>query len=285
MIKPILKILMLCLLIAVALNQHKWIQYIHPNESFFKILLTFLLFAVSANVAVMLLSWIYRRRKGLLFNQIDNVVLGLENLYYILVTISFVVASFAFFGIPPEKLLTSISIVAAAMAIIFKDFIIEIISGIIISFSRDVSIDDYIKIGDHKGKIIDLTISKVALLNEDDDVIYIPNNKFVSGEVVNYTKREIRKVNIEFEVDIHSFNTIEELEADLINALMDYHDHISVDSFYLRIVDVRKDSLDLKFQYVVHRRDRELEREIRKKTVRRVVNYVKNNLSGKEKNP
>lgn len=258
-------------------------MYCVPNEYFFQISINFLLFAFSANIGVMLMSWIYRRRKKLPYPQIDNVVLGLENLYYIILAVSIIVMIFALLGIPPKELLTSMSIVAAAIAIIFKEFITEIISGIVIGFSGAITIDDYVKVGEHRGKIIDLTITKVALLNEDDDVIYIPNHMFITDEVVNYTKLELRKVNVEFEVDINSFGTIEELEANLTKALADYHEHIGEDSFHLRIVEVRKDSLALKFQYVVNRRERELEREIRKKTVRQVVNYVKTHLAIREK--
>ncbi len=275
----ILKIIALIVLIVLRWSQHEWIDSWSPNQHFVAIAIQFLLFAFAANVAVMALSWLYRRRKGLKGRQADNVVIGLENIYYILLTIAAILTLFSLMGIAPQELLTSLSIAAAAIAIISKEFITDVISGIIISFSREISIDDYVKIGEHKGKVIDLTINKVALLNEDDDVIYIPNNKFYANEVVNYTKREIRKVNIEFEVNINSFTTIEELENDLIHTLADFKEHIAPNTFHLKIVDLRKDSLDLKFQYVVDRRDREIEREIRKKTVRQVLNYVKNNLA------
>ncbi|MCB9293915.1 MAG: mechanosensitive ion channel [Lewinellaceae bacterium] len=144
---------------------------------------------------------------------------------------------------------------------------------------RGGTIDDYIRIGDQKEKVIDINFTKIALLNEDDDVIFIPNAKFFSSEIVNYTKREIKKVNIEFEVLIQNIKTVEELEADLIHAISDYEIHIERGSYNLRIVEIRKDSLSLKFQYDFLREiNRELEREIRRKTARRIVNYVKQNL-------
>jgi len=81
-------------------------------------------------------------------------------------------------------------------------------------------------------------------------------------------------VNIEFELNLSFLSTIEELEADLIECLEDYHDSIEQDSFKLRIVDIKKDSLQLKFQYTLKSINRDLERDIRRKTVRRVVNHV-----------
>jgi len=234
----------------------------------------FLIFALTANLVVSALTWFYRRRKKIKPNRKDNVVQGLENIYYLVLAGGVIITILGFFGIDLQTLFTSLSIVAAAIAIISKDFLSEIISGIIISFTKDVTIDDYVKIGEHRGKIMDINIHKIALLDDNDDLIYIPNNKFFSSEVINFTKRPIKRVSIEFEMDIRFIKTIEELENDLIDVLSDYHEHITPGSFYLRIEEVKKDYLVLKFQYTLQHLNRELQREIRKKTVRRVINYV-----------
>jgi hypothetical protein len=76
--------------------------------------------------------------------------------------------------------------------------------------------------------------------------------------------------------------TIEALEKELIDALEDYHESIEQDSFRLKIVEIKKDSLDLKFQYTLKQINRELEREIRKKTVRRVVNHIRQDETSRE---
>ena len=47
-------------------------------------------------------------------------------------------------------------------------------------FSKELNIDDYVKIGDYKGKILDINLSKVVLQNDDDDILYLPNDKGVS---------------------------------------------------------------------------------------------------------
>ncbi len=247
-----------------------------PYKNQADIAIGFLIFALTASVLVSILAWIYRRRERIPAGKADNVIIGLNNIYYLVLTGAAIMTILGFWGIDFKTLFTTLSIVAAAIAIISKDYIAEIISGIIISFSGEVSIDDYIRIGDQKGKVIDINFTKIALLNEDDDVIFIPNAKFFSSEIINYTRREIKKVSIEFEVMIQNIKAIEELEADLIHAISDYEGHIEPGTYNLKIVEIRKDSLSLKFQYVFLREiDRELEREIRRKTVRRIVNYVK----------
>lgn len=274
------KLLVLGLLITAELTKSSWGDRLTPPvANFIFVLLDFLVFAFTANLLIVLLSAFYRRQKKIPRGSADNVIRGLENIYYIILTGSVIMTVLGFWGIDYVRLFTSLSIVAAAIAILAKDFIAEIISGIIISFSREVHIGDYLKIGDYKGKITDINFTKIALLNDDDDVIFIPNSTVFSSEIINYTKKGIRRVNIEFEVNIKYLKTIEALEADLVQTLSDYHKHIEKNSFVLKTTKINKDSLDLKFQYVLHRIDRDLEREIRRKTVRRVVNYVTSHLS------
>jgi small-conductance mechanosensitive channel len=242
-------------------------------------LMRFLVFAGGAHLLIQFLSWWYRKSKTIEEGRADNVLIGLKNIFYILLFGAALVTALSLFGVDLRTLFTSLSIVAAAIAIISKDYISEIISGIIISFSSEIMINDYVKIGTVKGKIIDINLTKIALLNDDDDVIFLPNNRVFSSDIINYTRREIRKVSVEFELDLKAIHTVEELEAELSAVLADYHQHIEPNSFNLKIVEIRKDSLSLKFQYTLTAIDRELERDIRRATVRRVVNYVKENYS------
>ncbi len=258
-------------------QDHDWLAPLEIKSYIVEVLINFLFFILAADLGVDLLSWWYRRRKKIPDNRMDNVTVGLQNIYYLLFTGALLITILGLLGIDYLTLFTSLSIVAAAIAIISKDYISEIISGIIISFSNDLSIDDYVKIGDQKGKIVDLKLTKVAMLNEDDDMIFIPNNSVFSNELINYTKVEVKKVSVEFEVNLNFLNTVEELEEELIDCIQDYHRHIQKGSFNLKIVEIKKDSISLKFQYILHRLNRELEREIRKKTVRRVVNFIKKN--------
>lgn len=247
-------------------------------EVFLSVSINFLIFALGFNLLLIFLSFFYRRRQGLKYGKPDNVLMGLDNVYIIVMSGAIVITVLSFFGIDPKSLFTGLSIVAAAIAIITKDFIGNIISGIAISFSDEISIGDYVKIGTHKGNVSDITISRLALLNDDDDLIFVPNTTVFLSEVINYTKRGIRKVNIEFEMKIEYLDTIEHLEQDLTESLSDYKDYIENESIRLKIVEILKDSLHLKFYFILHEVNPEMERQIRKKTARRVVNYLRRDL-------
>ena len=163
---------------------------------------------------------------------------------------------------------------AAALAIISKDYVASIISGIIITFSNDISIDDYVKIGAVKGKILDINLTKVILLTDDEDVLFIPNEKVYNSEIINYTKKEIKKVSIEFELDIKHASSVSEVEQELIQSLSEYITYIESNSFYLKIVEIHKDYIIYKFQYKLKEANVEIEKLIRKRTVRSLADSI-----------
>jgi len=52
--------------------------------------------------------------------------------------------------------------------------------------------------------------------------VYIPNNKVFSGEIINYTRRELKKTTTEFEIDPFVNSDIDELEQRLIREMEPY---------------------------------------------------------------
>lgn len=238
-------------------------------------IIEFLLFFTIVNIVTAVLIMIYRLRKNLPYKFTDNVITGINNLYYLIVTFGVIMMILGFWNIDFHKLLTSLSIVAAALAIISKDYVASIISGIIITFSNDISIDDYVKIGTVKGKILDINLTKVILLTDDEDVLFIPNEKVYNSEIINYTKREIKKVSIEFELDIRHASSVGHVESELIQSLAEFNHYIEPNSYYLKIVEIHKDFIIYKFQYKLKESNVDIEKMIRKRTVRALADSVK----------
>jgi small-conductance mechanosensitive channel len=217
-------------------------------------------------------TWWYRRRHKIRGD--DNFIIGVNHIYSLLLAIGIIVGVLSLFQINVKELFTSLSIIFAGLAILTKDYISNMINGMIITFGGQLSISDNVKIGQHRGKITAITLQNIHLLNDDDDMIYIPNNVVTTTDVVNYTKREIKRTSIDFEIALRHLKNIEELEQQLFEALRPFHDLIKADSYYLRVAEVRKDNVSLKFQYILNEPNKELERQIRRKAIRRLVELI-----------
>ena len=217
-------------------------------------------------------TYYYRRRHKIRGE--DNFIIGVGHIYSILLAIGTIVGILSLFQIDARQLFTSLSIIFAGLAILTKDYISSMINGMIITFSGQLSIGDNVRIGQYRGKITDITLQNIHLQNDDDDMIFFPNNLLLSTEVINYTKREIKRTSIEFDIDLRHLKTVEDLEKSLIDVLSPFQDLIKPESYYLRIAEVRKDNVAMKFQYILKEPNKDLERLIRRKAVRRLVEII-----------
>jgi small-conductance mechanosensitive channel len=206
----------------------------------------------------------------------DNLVVGISNLFSIFSVIAIALGLLTIFGLNIKEVFTTLSIVAAAIAIVTKDFISEMIIGIYSGFSNKIELEDYIKINDQKGKIIDIGLQRVTLLNDDDDIIYIPNMKFYTSEIINYTKRDVRRMSVDFNLDIKYLDDVDELEEKLINACEGMDSYLIADSFQLKIVNISKDVIDFKFQYTMLEVKRDVQRQMRKIIFRTIASTISN---------
>ena len=275
--KKAAEILLKVLVLAAAINLRYISDYVpktHTERNVVYTSLRLVMVLVVLNLVYEVMRYIYRSRNRLENIIHDGFLIGLRNLFIIFSALVVGATLFGFFGIDFKTLFTTLSIVAAAIAIVTKEFINDILIGVFLGFSKDFEIGDYVKIDTQKGKIVQIGLTKLKLLNDDDDLLIIPNSKVYQHEVTNYTKRDFRILSIDFQIALSKITSIDELESELIHSLDSFREFIHEDSFLLKIVEVKKEHLDLKFQYRLKNLDREMQQQIRRKTVRQVLSYV-----------
>lgn len=233
-----------------------------------------LYYLIFASVLLMLgrqlILLIYRWRKP--ERREDNVVMGVKLISQIIYGSFIIVLVLTALRIDVREAFTSLSLIAAAIALITKDYISNMINGMILAFSDSIQIDDHVSIGEYKGRVKEITLTNIRILTDDDDAVFIPNNKVLSVEIINYTRQEIRKSSVDFEWTPDKIGKVDELEKRIIHEMKEHESEIQKDTFNLKIVQIRKDSILLKFQYVlINPKNKELEKAIRRHCVRRIV--------------
>ena len=225
-------------------------------------------YLISIELVRNLLLFFYRKKKKLAYNEVDNFTLGIRNVFILLYVIGFVIIVVTITGVQLTSFIFSVSIVAAALAITLKEHFADIISSMLMTFSSEIEVGDRIKFGDYKGVIQSMNLSKTSLLTDDDDLLYIPNSKLFFADLINYTKRDIKKASIGFELANGTVSDLVELEQRLVGSIIDFNEFIVDGTVNLRIVEVKKDYSVFKFQYILKRNDVQLERAIRREVVR-----------------
>lgn len=227
---------------------------------------------------LVMISW-YLKKNHLQRLTRDNFVLGINRISSVLNTIMALVSVMVLFGVNPVNMFVSVSIAAAAFALLTKDYVTNMINGLIIMFSDQLSLGDQIRVGEYRGKVLDITLINVVLQNDDDDLVLIPNSVIFSTMVLNQSKQNIKKLTIEFELDLKYQSSPDELEQSLKAVLRPFASNITENSFSLKILEIKKDLVHYKVQFLIPRPDKETERKMRRMLINTILSF-----SGREVN-
>lgn len=208
-----------------------------------------------------------KRRAGLH----ANFVLGINRIAGILNVIMVIFAIMILLDIQPLKFLSSITIVAAAIALLSKDYITNMLNGLIIMFSDQLTVGDHIKVDEFKGKIQDITLLNIVIINEDDDLVMVPNSMVLSSYVINYSRQNIKKISLEFEIKLSDKLNLNNLERALKEHLLPNEKHISNESFVLKAMSIHKDFVKIKVQLQLISAQRSVEKEIKRKINQKII--------------
>ncbi|HEX7756111.1 MAG TPA: mechanosensitive ion channel domain-containing protein, partial [Niabella sp.] len=64
------------------------------------------------------------------------------------------------------------------------------------------SIGDHIKLGDHSGKIRDITFSNIVILDDEEEIVLIPNNLVFTTVTVNKSAQISNRLSVWFELPV-----------------------------------------------------------------------------------
>jgi len=232
---------------------------------------TFLTGSVLISIGRFVLISVYRRQNKKNNRVRGNYILGITQIATLLNVIFLVLGLMLVFGINPKEFLTSITIVAAAIALVFRDYITNMISGLLIMFSDQFTIGDTVRIGDHQGKIIDITLANILIKNEDDDIVLIPNNTAFTTNIVNQSLQNSRKLTLDFELPLAHVYQTDTLKRNLEAVAEKHASDVVSDSFQLKVVGVGKDFVHFKLQLTMLKKDTTLRRQIRNELYQQVI--------------
>ncbi|HWQ03331.1 MAG TPA: mechanosensitive ion channel domain-containing protein [Candidatus Nitrosotenuis sp.] len=92
--------------------------------------------------------------------------------------------------------LTTLNILAGAVGIGvgfgLQNIANNFISGLIILFERPIKIGDRIVVGDIEGDVVSIAARSTTVLTNDNIAIIVPNSKFITEEVINWSHNDAR---------------------------------------------------------------------------------------------
>lgn len=273
-------------LIGLSMARYAWFYVDHPivyNLAYG--LNTFLTGSVLISIGrFLLISWYGRRRQG---NERmrGNVVLGINQFAGVLNVVFAVLGIMLALGIEPRDFLTSITLVAMAIALLFRDYITNMISGLLILFSDRFTVGDFIKIGEYQGRIIDITLSNIVIRNEDDDMVLIPNNTAFTLNIVNQTLENKRKMIVDFYLPLDRAHHKDQLEQALRDTMATMPEQVAVDSVQFRVVSIHHTDVHYKLSFLLHTQAKTRKSDIRDRLLQEVLTFDAQQLAAGKDQP
>lgn len=130
-------------------------------------------------------------------------------LVYILVIVSVISSS----GIDITLILTATAVLFIGLGLAMREIFQDIIGGIYIIFDKSVQAGDIIELNGTVCKVFDTKLRTTLAVTRDDKVIVIPNHKFVTDPIINFTQnykntRQSVSVKVALDADVDKVKEI-----------------------------------------------------------------------------
>ncbi|MDF1629848.1 MAG: mechanosensitive ion channel [Alcanivoracaceae bacterium] len=93
---------------------------------------------------------------------------------------------------PPREFLIAVGgAVAVALGFALKDIVASLVAGILLLFDRPFRVGDRVTFGDTYGEIVSIGLRTVRLVTLDDNLVTIPNSRFITDVVASGNAGEL----------------------------------------------------------------------------------------------
>ena len=110
------------------------------------------------------------------------------------------VALIAYLGINTSGITALIASLGVGIGLAVNGTLSNLAGGVLILITRPFRVDDFICACGYEGTVQDILICHTKLRTSDNKVVYLPNGKLSTSEIVNYTEKGTRRVDITFSV-------------------------------------------------------------------------------------
>ncbi len=146
-------------------------------------------------------------------------------------------------GIDTSGITALIASVGVCIGLAVNGALSNLAGGVMIIVTRPFKIDDYIEALGHSGTVEDIRITQTKLRTPDNKVVYMPNGSLSSSEIVNYSEKDLRRVDNTFSI---SYDCDFEKAKEIINGICLEHELILKDPApFVRVSKHGSSSIDI----------------------------------------
>jgi small-conductance mechanosensitive channel len=223
-----------------------------------------------------LINSTYKIRNKYSHDYTDTFTLGITRISTLFIVILMIPTVLSTFGLNIVEVITSMSLFGVAIAILSKDYLSNLFNGLIIMFSNNYNLKEYIKIGELKGRIINITFLSTQIKTDEGDVVLIPNTTILTEKIINMSKSNIKKITFDFTLAYDHYHLIERLEKHLSKKIIKEFKNIVESQEDILIInkEIKKDESLFVIEINVQRYSFKNENKIKKFLSKEIIKYI-----------
>ena len=141
-----------------------------------------------------------------------------------------------------DKVLTSIlagaGVVGLAVGLALQGTLSNTFGGLILSFMPQLKINDFISADGVSGFVTEISLRNIILKKPDNNVVVIPNSKFIDGSFTNYSMNKRNRIFVNCGVGYESdLQMVEDLTVKVIADNFKQNDDEDVEFFFTEFGD------------------------------------------------
>ncbi len=111
-----------------------------------------------------------------------------------------VVCLIGYLGLDTGGITALIASLGVGIGLAVNGALSNLAGGVLLLVTRPFRIDDFIEAQGYAGTVEDIHITATRLRTPDNKTVYIPNGPLSAGTVVNYSEKELRRVDLTFSI-------------------------------------------------------------------------------------
>lgn len=137
-----------------------------------------------------------------------------------------VVCLVGFLGFDTSALTALIASLGVCLGLAVNGAVANIAGGVLIIITRPFKVDDFIEAQGVMGTVTDIHLTNTKVLTVDNRVVHVPNGALANGNIINYSEKDQRRVDLVFTVSYAS--DVEKAKA-LVMGVLDSHELVLKD--------------------------------------------------------
>ncbi len=155
-----------------------------------------------------------------------------------------VVCLVGYLGIDTSGLTALIASLGVCVGLAVNGALSNLAGGVLIIVTRPFKIDDFIEAQGHSGTVVEIRITATKLVTPDNKVIYLPNGNLANGDIVNYSEKDTRRVDLQFSI---AYDADFEKAKEIVRNILESHELVLKEpAVFVRVAEHGASSINIK---------------------------------------